>query len=101
MPRGKMCNKDQDQTAVDLEKIKVFIIHVAQRRALMKQNHPRALPTLIKARVQNHLNFIISSPKLWISFDDPWEGSSCSRRVEGLKKIEKLRKSRKLRILKK
>jgi len=40
---------------------------------------------------------IISSSKLWISFDDPWEGSSCPKKKKcgGEKKIEKSRKSEK------
>jgi hypothetical protein len=39
---------------------------------------------------------IISSSKLWISFDDPWEGSSCpKKKCGGEKKIEKSRKSEK------
>jgi hypothetical protein len=45
---------------------------------------------------------IISSSKLWISFDDPWEGSSCPKKKNvGVRKKLKNQENQKKKITEK
>jgi hypothetical protein len=44
---------------------------------------------------------IISSSKIWISFDDPWEGSSCPKKNVGVRKKLKNQENQKKKITEK